>query len=83
MGKLERMFARDWTEHRPAPLDMSAQEILEWENQYVEQSCKVKATAETTGGIVLYVEGISPTKADTLSDAVRLAAAKLNEVNDN
>lgn len=83
MGKIEKLMLEHWTERLPVPLEMSADEILAWENEYVEQSCKVKATPETTGGIVLYVEGISPTKADTLSNAVRLAAAKLNEINLN
>lgn len=81
MGKLERIFNEHWTEPRPVPLPMSAAEILEWENEYVDQSCKTRATAESRGGISLYVEGISPTRGETLSEAVMLAAAKLNEAN--
>jgi hypothetical protein len=76
MGKLETLFKEHWTEPRPAPLVLSAEEVLAWENEYVEKSYKEKATAESLGGTILHVDGISPTKGETLSEAVMLAAAK-------
>lgn len=78
---LARKFLEHWTERRPAPLDMTDTEILNWENEYVIDSVRMRPTAHHLGGITLYVSGISPTQGETLREAVCLAAAKFNEIN--
>lgn len=75
-------FRKHWTEPRPAPLTLTDTEVLDWMAEYCELVSYVRPTDQYTGGYTLDVDYISPTKGATLREAVCLAAAKLNEVNE-
>lgn len=79
MGMIDR-FMDAWTERRPAPLNMSDTEILEWMDEYCDQAVYNKPTAEVRGGFTIYSADIK-TNQPTLREAVCLAAAKLKEEN--
>ena len=70
-----------WTEHRPAPLNLTDTEILDWLSEYCDQAMYIRPTAEYLGGFTLYCDEIKAT-GPTLREAVRSAAAKLNEINE-
>jgi len=70
-----------WTEHRPAPLDLSDTEILDWLSEYCDQAVYNRPTSQSCGGFILYCDEIR-SSASTLREAVCLAAAKWREAND-
>ena len=70
-----------WTEHRPAPLDLSDTEILDWLSEYCDRAIYNNPTSQSCGGFTLYRDEIR-SNASTLREAVCLAAAKWREVND-
>lgn len=70
-----------WTEHRPAPLDLSDTEILDWLSEYCDQAVYTRPTQQCRGGFTLYCDEIRSSAA-TLREAVCLAAAKWKEVNE-
>lgn len=80
MGKMERLMVEFWTEKRPAPLNLSDTEILDWLNEYCDQAVYTRPTAQTRGGFTLYIDD-QKTDAPTLREAVRMAAAKWEEAN--
>ena len=69
-----------WTEHRPAPLNLSDREILDWLGEYCDQAVYTRPTPQYRGGFTLYCDEIK-TSGQTLREAVCLAAAKLDELN--
>lgn len=77
----ENRFAEHWTEHRPAPLQLTDTEILDWMGDYCESLVYERPTKEDNGGYVLDVEGITRTHGASLREAVCVAAAKLQEEN--
>jgi hypothetical protein len=70
-----------WTERRPAPLDLSDSEILDWLGEYCDQAIYNRPTLQYGGSFTLYFDEIK-TNGPTLREAVCLAAAKWNEVNE-
>ena len=70
-----------WTEHRPAPLDLSDTEILDWLSEYCDQAVYTRPTQQCHGRFTLYCDEIR-SSAVTLREAVCLAAAKWKEVNE-
>ncbi|WP_238529779.1 hypothetical protein [Nitrosospira multiformis] len=70
-----------WTEHCPAPLDLSDSEILDWLSEYCDQAVYNHPTSQSCGGFTLYCDEIR-SSASTLREAVCLAAAKWREAND-
>ena len=69
-----------WTEHRPAPLDLSDTEILDWLSEYCDQAVYNHPTSQSCGGFTLSCDEIR-SSASTLREAVCLAAAKWREMN--
>lgn len=80
MGRIEKMMAEHWTEHRPVPLNLSDTEILDWMTEYCDQAVYNRPTPAYCGGFTLYCDDIK-TQGETLREAVCLAAAKFKEVN--
>ncbi|MDQ3186271.1 MAG: hypothetical protein M3Q16_07435 [Pseudomonadota bacterium] len=74
-------WAELWTEHRPALLNLTDTEILDWLGEYCDQAVYNRPTPEYLGGFTLYCDEIKAS-GPTLREAVRLAAAKLNEINE-
>ncbi len=76
-------WARDaWTEKRPAPLDLSDKEVLDWIGEHAEQAVWSPGTDERTGCWNIYCDEFDgPARGKTLREAVKLAAAKLKEIN--
>ncbi len=70
-----------WTERRPAPLDLSDTEILDWLSEYCDQALYTRPTSQYRGAFTLYCDDIKTT-SPTLREAVCLAAAKWKEAND-
>ena len=70
-----------WTERRPAPLNLSDSEILDWLSEYCDQAVYTRPTQQCRGGFTLYCDEIR-SSAVTLREAVCLAAAKWKEVNE-
>jgi hypothetical protein len=70
-----------WTERRPAPLNLSDSEILDWLGEYCDQAIYNRPTLQYGGSFTLYFDEIK-TNGPTLREAVCLAAAKWNEVNE-
>lgn len=68
-------------ERRPAPLNLSDTEILNWLGEYCDQAVYTRATLEYRGGFTLYCDDIK-TNGQTLREAVCLAAAKHKEANE-
>ena len=73
----EDQFAEAWTEKRPAPLEMTDSEILDWVDEYCMP--ETPATPHTRRVVAISCAFISDTTAPTLREAVCLAAAKLEE----
>ena len=74
-------WMKTWTEHRPAPLDLSDSEILDWLGEYCDQAIYSRPTPQYGGSFTLYCDEIK-TNGPTLREAVCLAAAKWNEINE-
>ncbi len=74
-------WMKTWTEHRPAPLDLSDSEILDWLGEYCDQAIYSHPTPQYGGSFTLYCDQIK-TNGSTLREAVCLAAAKWNVVNE-
>lgn len=74
-------WMESWTEHRPAPLELSDVEILDWLNEYCDQAVYNRPTSEYVGGFTLYCDELKASGA-TLREAVCLAAAKWREINE-
>ena len=70
-----------WIERRPAPLDLSDKEILDWLAEYCDQAVYNHPTPHYGGGFTLLCDEIK-TSGPTLREAVCLAAAKWKEVNE-
>lgn len=69
-----------WIESRPAPLDLSDTEILDWLNEYCDRTTYTRPTLFRRGGFTVHSDDITAT-APSLRDAVCRAAASLNEAN--
>lgn len=80
MGKIERLMD-SWIEHRPAPLNLTDAQILDFMDEYVDQLIYTRPTPNAVGGFTLKVYD-QETTAHTLRDAACLAAAKWKEVNE-
>lgn len=70
-----------WTEHRPVPLNLTDAEILDWLGEHCDQAVYNRPTQQYRGGFTLYCDELR-TNGATLREAVCLAAAKWNEVNE-
>ncbi len=70
-----------WIERRPAPLDLSDTEILDWLNEYCDQAVYNRPTPRYRGGFTLYCDELKITGA-TLRETVCFAAAKWKELNE-
>ena len=77
-------WARDaWTEKRPAPLDLSDKEVLNWIGEHAEQVVWSRGTDEHAGCWNIYCDEFDkPVSAKTMREAVKLAAAKLKEMSE-
>lgn len=80
MGMMDRVVEWNRLERRPAPLNMSDTEVLDWMNEYCTQAVYTRPTAQVCGGFTVYSDDIKVTKA-TLRDAVCAAAAQMAEEN--
>ena len=77
---LERMVYEHLTEPRPAPLAMTADQILDWQSEWSEAAIRTEAT--TTHGAFWTIKCVDmEVSAPTLRGAVQLAAGKWKEVN--
>lgn len=74
-------WSNAWTEHRPAPLNLTDTEILDWLNEYCDQAVYNRPTPEYRGGFTLYCYDVR-TNGRTLREAVCLAAARWKEANE-
>lgn len=74
-------WSKAWIERRPAPLNLTDTEIVDWLNEYCDQVIYSCPTPEYRGGFTLYCYDIR-TRGHTLRDAVCLAAAKWKEANE-
>ena len=79
MGIMPRW--KEWMEYRPAPLELSDSEILEWITEYCKEVVYKLPTPNYLGGFTVQSDDGVKTCAETLRDAVRLAAAKQQEAN--
>ena len=70
-----------WIERRPAPLDLSDTEILDWLGEYCDKAVYNHPTPHYRGGFTLYCNEMRAS-GPTLRDAVHLAAAKWKEANE-
>lgn len=78
-----KQFAEAWTEKRPTPLDMSDKEVLDWLGEHAGQVVWSRGTDEQVGCWNVYCEELDkPVSARTMREAVKLAAAKLKEMNE-
>jgi hypothetical protein len=73
--------SKAWTERRPAPLNLTDTEIVDWLDEYCDQAIYRCPTPEYRGGFTLYCYDIR-TSGPTLRDAACLAAAKWKEANE-
>jgi hypothetical protein len=80
-GMNRASWSRAWTDNRPAPLDLTDTEILDWLDEYCDQAVYNRPTAEYRGGFTLYCYDIR-TSGPTLREAVCLAAARWKEANE-
>jgi hypothetical protein len=80
MGIIERVAEWQRLERRPAPLDLSDKEILDWIDEYCTQAVYNRPTKEVRGGFTVYSDDIKVTEP-TLREAVCAAAAILKEEN--
>jgi hypothetical protein len=78
MGIIEEAWNR--LERRPAPLNMTDKEILDWVNEYCTQAVYNRPDSVIAGGFTVYSEDIKVTQP-TLREAVCVAAAILKEQN--
>lgn len=75
--------AEAWTEKRPVPLDLSDKEVLDWIGEYADQVVWNCGTDEHVGCWNVYCDELDrPVNGKTLREAVKLAAAKLREINE-
>lgn len=73
MGRIEKLMAKHWTEHRPVPLNLTDTEILDFLEKYFT------GITRTDGNrVVLDIDEMT-TRADSLREAACLAAAKIEE----
>lgn len=70
-----------WIERRPAPLNLSDKEILDWLGEYCDQAVYTPPTPHYRGGFTLFCNEIK-TSGATLRETVCLAAAKWKKVNE-
>ncbi len=70
------------TEPRPAPLNLTDTEILDFLDEYCYGMTYVHGSIETPRRFILECEMIGTTKERTIRDAVCLAAAKVKECNE-
>lgn len=73
---------RALVERNPAPLNLTDTEVTDWLDEYADLVQQVRATRDTRRVFVIECDMISTTRGGTLREAVCLAAAKLNEVNE-
>ena len=69
-------------ERRPAPLNMSAQEMWDWIEEMRPEINWQEADVDVIAGVYLTVPEIGRAFGKTLKDAVCLAAAKWKRIND-
>ena len=80
-GMNRASWSEAWTEHRPAPLNLTDTQILDWLGEYCDQAIYRRPSPESRGGFTLYCYDIR-TMGATLREAVCLAAAKWKESNE-
>ncbi len=66
-------------EKRPAPLVMNDKEMLDWLDEYADSVTQSPTTRQHSRTFTIKCDLISPTRGESLRDAVQLAAAKLEE----
>ena len=77
-SRWEDQFAEAWTEKRPVPLEMTPEEMFDWLGEHCAAYVYMRPTQHYGGRFILYCDGVK-FSASTLSGAVQLAAAKLEE----
>jgi hypothetical protein len=82
MGKIESLMAKHWTEPRPAPLNMTDKEILDWLDEMQPKVEWEKGDANHISGVFLDVPEIGRTFAKTVREAVCRAGSKWKEANE-
>ena len=65
-------------EKRPAPIEMNDEEMFAWLAEYCDMLVYKRPTPEYGGSFIVYCDEVR-TVAPTLSEAVQMAAAKLEE----
>ena len=68
-------------ERRPAPIEMTAEEIVEFEAEYVLWNQKIDATPTTPRFVILKVLEIGTVRGRTYREAIGRAKAMLDEMN--
>lgn len=68
-------------EHRPAPLNLTDTEILDWLGEYCDGMRHESKCSMLPGRFVIQCYGMDETSGKTLREAVCLAAAKWEKVN--
>ena len=81
MGKIEQVFIPSWVERRPAPLNMTDSQIVDWLGEYCDKAEYTQPTAHSRGGFTIHCADEKTTEP-TLRDAVQMAAAKFKEANE-
>jgi hypothetical protein len=77
---IDRKFSL--VERRPAPLNLTLAEQMEFLSEYCDGYQHVAKTPLTPAVFILWGEGFQTTRGKTLSDAICLAAARWKEMND-
>jgi hypothetical protein len=72
----------DLVERRPAPLNLTLAEQMEFLSEYCDGYQHVARTPMTPAVFILWGDGFQTTRGKTLSEAICLAAAKLKEANE-
>jgi hypothetical protein len=75
-------FRAHWTEKRPAPLELTDTERLDWFGEHCEEYEYVGATKTTIGHHVIIDSLDQRTTAASFRDAIDTAAAKFKEINE-
>ena len=70
-----------WIERRPAPLNLTDTEILDWLGEYCDQAVYNRPAPHRCGGFILYCDE-TRTTGSTLRETACLAAAKWKEANE-
>lgn len=72
-------FAEHGVEKRPAPVEMTDTEILDFADEYADMIQQIPADSIYPRRFVIDIEGMDTVRAGSLREAVKLAAARMEE----